>query len=93
MSSLKDSIKTIINRVVHLWHPQVSAPVVDSAGEEQTEQEERVDLLINPLQGVMWSSIWSVDALEGHRLPALFLSLTASRSGLQKAFTGQLAQS
>ncbi len=52
MSSLKDSIKTIINRVVHLWHPQVSAPVVDSAGEEQTEQEERVDLLINPLQGV-----------------------------------------
>ena len=50
MKSLKDSINIIKERVAHLWHPH--APVVDPVAEEQTEQEERVDLFINPMEGV-----------------------------------------
>ena len=52
MTTLKDNIDLLRERVAHLFRAGASAPAVDEVVEEQTEQEEHVDPFMNPVLGV-----------------------------------------
>ena len=52
MDTLRESFKLVKDRLTGFWRAHKRLRADDTGAAEQTEQEEQVDILIDPLRGI-----------------------------------------